>query len=121
MLGHADSAIVLGWLNGAASQYKVFVSNRVTQIVSLVPAEQWRYVSSDDNPADCAWRGSTIKELLANILWWNGPPWLQLPPSDWPRRPDLVNYLSFVLLSCLSQVLRKSLTSSSPNTASMSV
>ena len=87
-----DSSIVLGWLNTTHSCLKVFVSNRVNQIVSLIQASQWRYVATADNPADIASRGSTVANLVENKLWWSGPTWLSEDPENWPRRPDI--YLS---------------------------
>ena len=84
-----DSSIVLGWLNTNHTRLKVFVISRVTQIVSFVPAHQWRYANTGDNPADIASRGMTVQELIRNELWWKGPPWINLPPAEWPRHPDI--------------------------------
>lgn len=28
-------------------------------------------------------------ELIEHQLWWNGPPWLQLAPHDWPTRSNV--------------------------------
>ncbi|XP_063831773.1 uncharacterized protein LOC135080978 [Ostrinia nubilalis] len=74
--GWCDSMICLGWLNGDPARWKTFVSNRVTQINDVMPPECWRYVKSDENPADCASRGLTATQLLDHPLWWEGPSWL---------------------------------------------
>lgn len=85
----SDSAAVLGWLNKTPSRLKVFVCNRVVRITSLVSASQWRYVGTKNNPADLLSRGLAPSELLISELWWKGPPWLWLAPSEWPRWPDI--------------------------------
>ena len=54
-------------------------------MMELVPTSCWGHVVSDDNPADCASRGIFPSELLNHDLWWNGPPWLKLPPPKWPK------------------------------------
>ena len=46
---------------------------------------QWRYVRSDQNPADLGSRGGRVDESAK--LWWEGPAWLAEPES-WP--PDIV-------------------------------
>ena len=85
----SDSAIVLSWLVSTPSRLKVYVAHRVREIVSKVPGSQWRYVSTDVNPADFASRGLLPQELVGKDLWWDGPPWLRLSPSQWPHRSDL--------------------------------
>ena len=80
-----DSTIVLAWIQGNPRRFKVYVGNRVAQIMELVPASCWGHVVSEDNPADCASRGIFPSELLNNDLWWSGPSWLKLLPSKWPR------------------------------------
>ena len=84
-----DSSAVLGWLNRSPSSLLVFVANRVGEVCSRIPADQWRYVATHQNPADYASRGLLPQELLQKDLWWNGPPWLSLCPKEWPRRPDI--------------------------------
>ena len=81
-----DSTIVLAWIQGSPRRFKVYVGNRVTQILELIPADCWRHVVSEDNPADCASRGMFPSELLTHDLWWNGPSWLKLEPSQWPKK-----------------------------------
>ena len=79
-----DSTIVLGWLNNSAGNWKIFVSNRISQVLSVISSSQWRHVPSLENPADHASRGLLPSDLLQSKLWWEGPPWLKLSASFWP-------------------------------------
>jgi hypothetical protein len=45
---------------------------------------QWRHISSTNNPADVASRGTTAKDLIQNTLWWNGPQFLHEDETHWP-------------------------------------
>lgn len=83
---YSDSKIVIGWLNEMPIKWKTFVANRVAEIQALVPANDWRHVMSQMNPADCASRGMFIDELRTHKLWWNGPDFLNLAPEMWPIR-----------------------------------
>lgn len=74
--GWVDSMVVLGWLNGDADRWKPFVANRVKQITALMESSCWRYVKSEENPADCASRGLSPSQLEKHSLWWQGPTWL---------------------------------------------
>ena len=84
-----DSSAVLGWIKSAPSKMKTYVSNRVQKLVELVPPGNWRYVSTNHNPADHASRGLFPRRLIACDLWWQGPAWLKLSPAQWPQRQDL--------------------------------
>ena len=44
----------------------------------------FRYIPSQENPADLATRGKSPAEL-ASSLWWNGPTSLCEPQSQWPE------------------------------------
>ena len=85
MYAWTDSTIVLSWIQGNPRRFKVYVGNRVAQILELTPASCWNHVISEDNPADCASRGILPSELLSHNLWWNGPHWLKLPRVRWPQ------------------------------------
>ena len=82
-----DSTIVLHWLDGSPKRFKTFVGNRVSSILELLPASTWRHVPTTSNPADCASRGLLPQHLLPHSLWWEGPPWLLVEPSQWPPQP----------------------------------
>ena len=78
-----DSAIVLHWLQTTPGKLKTFESNKVIQIVSLLPCTRWHHVPSKANPADFASRSVAPSRLIASDLWWNGPPWLSKSPHLW--------------------------------------
>ncbi|CAG5020173.1 unnamed protein product [Parnassius apollo] len=82
MFGWRDSTAVLGWLQGDPKRWNVFVANRVAKITEVLPSECWRYVKSQDNPADCASRGISTKQLHRHQLWWRGPAWLSYSDDD---------------------------------------
>ncbi len=57
-----DSTTVLEWLQSDSCRYKVFVGTRVLEIQELTDQQAWRYVDTQNNPADDVTRG---KPLLA--------------------------------------------------------
>ena len=66
--------------------WKVFVQNRVTQIRKLTST--WKYVSSEDNPADCPTRGMTFEALRDCKKWWFCTMWLSQGKETWPGQPE---------------------------------
>ncbi|KRY98187.1 hypothetical protein T4B_10501, partial [Trichinella pseudospiralis] len=80
----SDSQITLCWIRNVARTWKPFVKNRVESIHELVKPEDWRYCPTKDNPADVITRGTTLKKLKDNHLWWNGPKWLH-DENQWPK------------------------------------
>lgn len=72
-----DSEIVIYWLNGDTNRWEVFVCNRIIKIKEIIPAENWRHISTDSNPADFATRGLTVEELTQQNIWWSGPTFLR--------------------------------------------
>lgn len=78
-----DSTVALDWLSQHPSRWRTFVSNRVHEVQTKLPEAVWQYVSSQQNPVDAVSRGITPSELIESTLWWEGPPWLKLPPSQW--------------------------------------
>ncbi|KRY46182.1 hypothetical protein T03_13469 [Trichinella britovi] len=80
----SDSQITLCWIRNVARTWKPFVKNRVESIHELVKPEDWRYRPTKDNPADVVTRGTTLRKLKDNHLWWNGPKWLH-DENQWPK------------------------------------
>ena len=80
----SDSTCVLSWLKGDQSKLKLFVRNRVSDILQV--EGEWRYVPTGDNPADMASRGVSAAVLSSSQLWEKGPEWLA-DPASWPEQP----------------------------------
>lgn len=79
-----DSTTVLAWLTGNPNKLKTFVANRVGEIVETTKPSSWRYVPTDQNPADLISRGASAAQLTKSSLWWNGPSFLTQDQSKWP-------------------------------------
>jgi len=62
----------------------MYVANRITQIQESSTVAQWRYIPSQDNPADLITRGIFAQSLESSTLWWKGPQWLTQNSSHWP-------------------------------------
>ena len=78
-----DSQIVLGYIYNESKRFHVYVANRIQQIRSHTESTQWRYVNSQNNPADMASRGAHIQEIIASE-WYDGPSflWQKELPDD---------------------------------------
>lgn len=77
-----DSQVVLGYINNEARRFHTFVTNRVQKIHLSTTPQQWRYVPTNENPADHASRGLNIDEIL-KTNWLTGPSFLwkkDIPP-----------------------------------------
>jgi transposase InsO family protein len=84
-----DSMTVLEWIQSDSCRYKVFVGTRVTEIQELTDHSSWRYVNTQDNPADDITRGKTLQSLAEPSRWSQGPPFLKQSPEHWPKRPEI--------------------------------
>ena len=79
-----DSKVVLGYINNDTRRFHVFVANRIQQIKSSTRPDQWRYVTSENNPADHVSRGLTAREIVSSG-WFTGPSFLwqrELPEEE---------------------------------------
>ncbi|KAK3731883.1 hypothetical protein QZH41_005772 [Actinostola sp. cb2023] len=74
---YTDSRVVLGYLSNETRRFYVYVSNRVEQIRKSSTPEQWRYVSTNLNPADVATRPIEAGSL-PNTIWHSGPDFLHM-------------------------------------------
>ncbi|XP_052820098.1 uncharacterized protein LOC128245918 [Mya arenaria] len=80
----SDSRNVLQWIRNQSRQFKTFVANRIGVIHRTTTPQQWRHVSSKENPADVVSRGQTLNELIDSKFWWQGPEFLKKPESERP-------------------------------------
>ncbi|UYV81320.1 hypothetical protein LAZ67_20000761 [Cordylochernes scorpioides] len=86
----SDSTIVLSWLASEHNRWKPYVSNRVKDIQELLPC-RWMHVKGEDNPADLAFRGTSLNQLLDLELWWHGPPWLKTTSQPYNDAIPVIN------------------------------
>ncbi|XP_055589710.1 uncharacterized protein LOC129741920 [Uranotaenia lowii] len=82
----SDSMITLHWIHQPPSKFNIYVANRVAEVQRLTVGGSWNHIAGFENPADIISRGATPQELSGNTLWWEGPPWLKLESTNWPRR-----------------------------------
>ena len=84
----SDSTSVLKYIKNETSRFRVFVANRVSEILRMSNPSQWRYVSTTCNPADLASRGVRVESFLKDEIWMCGPSFLLQPKEAWPVDPD---------------------------------
>ena len=75
---------VLWWIRGRSRILKTFVANQVGEIQSLTNPKQWRFVPTNENPADFTTRGMRVSDMVKEKKWWSGHDFLQKEESDWP-------------------------------------
>ena len=80
----SDSQTVLRWLNSKTMKFHVFVANRVADILDVTSASQWRYVATDDNPADDCSRRLYGSVVSVTHRWFAGPKFLSQSEENWP-------------------------------------
>lgn len=68
-----DSQVVLCWLRADLSRWKIYIATRTTKIRNAIPIDNWFYVHTSKNPADCASKGVLPADIINNDLWWHGP------------------------------------------------
>ncbi|XP_067294186.1 uncharacterized protein [Pseudorasbora parva] len=85
----SDSTTVLAWIQAESCRFKVFIGTRVAEIQDMTDPKDWRYVDSKSNSADDITRGKTLAELAKPSRWCKGPPFLLLPPDQWPQSPPI--------------------------------
>ncbi|XP_028404804.1 uncharacterized protein LOC114527371 [Dendronephthya gigantea] len=81
-----DSTTVLGYILNEEKRFKTFVANRVAVIHETTIPSQWKYVSTQLNPADDASRGLSADALLQNKRWLSGPDFLWKTEDHWPSQ-----------------------------------
>jgi hypothetical protein len=89
-----DSTCVIGYIANEDKRFQTFVANRVAIIREVSSPSQWRYVSTQLNPADDASRGLSADELISNTRWLRGPDFLWEPETHWPTLPNVPNKIS---------------------------
>lgn len=108
---HTDSTTILRYISSDQRRFHVFVANRIQAIRDISSIDQWRYVSTKDNPADEASRGVDVNTLLNYSRWLNGPSFLWDIEENWPDQP-----FTIIPVSRTDPEVRKSVVSSAVST-----
>ena len=82
-----DSTCFLRYFCNNDKRFHTFVSNRLTVIHVGLSVDQWRHLDSKRYPSDVTTRGLSAKALLSDGKWKQGPEFLWLEESSWPRFP----------------------------------
>ncbi|XP_055915334.1 uncharacterized protein LOC129948382 isoform X1 [Eupeodes corollae] len=81
----SDSRTVLSWLRSDHRRYKQFVAFRISEILELTELSDWRWIPTSENVADEATKWQRIPDFSNDSRWLNGPSFLKLNSSDWPK------------------------------------
>ena len=81
-----DSMPALCWIRNS-KPWVQYVRHRVSEILKVSTRHQWFYCPGPQNPADLPSRGIHAN-LPGNSLWWEGPAFLKLQASQWPKSPS---------------------------------
>lgn len=79
-----DSNIVLCWIRMTSRSLKTFVAHKVAEIQEMTNVNDWRYISTSENPADPLSRGVNPSEIHECEIWWQGAPFLMKHEDQWP-------------------------------------
>lgn len=83
-----DSQVVLSYISNESKRFHIFVANRVQFIHDNCSTHQWRYVPSNENPADDASRGLNSSTSSKIERWIHGPAFLHRPRCNWSSQPS---------------------------------
>lgn len=80
-----DSTCVLQYIKNEASRFKSFMVNTIGTIHEILSPSQWRYLTSEVNPADYASGGLSPSEDVKVKHWIHGPRFLYENEIRWPE------------------------------------
>ena len=80
-----DSQVTLHWLNSLTTALKMYVRNRVVEVLRLTDISDWFYTERSNNISDLGTRkGATIEDIKPGSLWDVGLPWMRGQEKEFP-------------------------------------
>ncbi len=79
-----DSTLTKQYITNDTHRMKVFVANRVTEILDLSSRDEWRHCPGNINTADLLTRGVQDPEELLKKRWFDAPDFLEEDEEFWP-------------------------------------
>ncbi|XP_071088902.1 uncharacterized protein [Haliotis cracherodii] len=86
----SDSMSVLRYIANDSKRFHTFVANRLSVIHEGSSPSQWKYVDTQNNPADEASRGLSIDAFLKDTRWLSGPKFLWEDEEMWPQQTHIL-------------------------------
>ena len=84
-----DSSAVLGMLRADSGALNTYAGSRSAEVAKKTAGHQWRWIRSDENPADLGTRGkAAAADVAEGSRYRCGPDWLSRPRTTWPGRTD---------------------------------
>ncbi|XP_053696848.1 uncharacterized protein LOC128744094 [Sabethes cyaneus] len=80
-----DSRDVLSWINSDHRRFNTFVAFRVSEILDVTEAADWRWVPSKLNVADDGTKWETQPDTTPESRWFRGPDFLYRSEAEWPQ------------------------------------
>ena len=90
----SDSTATLQSILSTKKKFSVFVANRLAEIERFSRKEDWRYVPTNENPADDVTKETSVKRFLEVSRWLYAPDFLWKEPVEEPTAPTSLT-LSF--------------------------
>ncbi len=87
-----DKQVTLHWINSNRELLTCYVQNRVNDITMLCSKSNFRYVSTEDNPADFLMKRMSAEGFMSSHFWKNCPIWLN-NIDDWPNNNWITKYI----------------------------
>lgn len=94
-----DARDVLYWIRSTTRRYTTYVANRVSTILKSTAVQDWRWVPTEENPADMATKNRPKGKT--EELWLYGPTFIGQPEVEWPdsfAEPDEVQEIRRVAI-----------------------
>lgn len=73
---YTDSKVVLGYIYNEQRRFYIYVGNRVDKIRQSTVPQDWKYVPSENNPADIGTRSVSV-DSIGESEWLQGPKFLK--------------------------------------------
>jgi len=70
---------------GIWTNYKLWTSNCLKEILKLSQPHEWLHTPTNLNPADIASRPNTVSDFLKNEFWFEGPSFLLQDQREWQK------------------------------------
>ena len=65
----SDSTVALAWIISTLSRFSSFIANRVAKVQQIIQPKKWKYVPTEEDPANQITRPMPAKQLSSFKMW----------------------------------------------------